>query len=68
MSNVTQFLSNSLNNGKDKVIHNKTHKVLKEMTGDHYIEFRVEDFASLFPIWPIVEFPLPPPAPPKTRE
>ncbi len=49
-----------MNEGKGKVIHNKTNKVLKEMTGDHYIEFHVEDFASLFPVWPIVELALAP--------
>ena len=67
MSNESQFLANSLNKDKGKVIHNKTHKVLKEMTGNHYIEFHVEDFAGLFPIWQIVELPLPPPVPQKMR-
>ncbi len=35
-SNKTQFLVNSMNKGKGKVIHDKTNKVLKEMTGNHY--------------------------------
>jgi hypothetical protein len=49
-----------MNDGKGKVIHNKTHKVLKEMTGNHYIEFHVKDFAGLFPVWLIIEFALAP--------
>jgi hypothetical protein len=47
-SNKTQFLADSMNGGKVKVIPNKTNKVLKEMTGDHYIEFHVKDFAAFF--------------------
>ncbi len=66
-SNEARFSADSLNNGKGKVIHDKTHKVLKEMTGNHYIEFHVEDFAGLFPIWQIVELPLTPPVPQKMR-
>jgi hypothetical protein len=60
MSNITPFLANSMNEGKGKVIHNKTNKVLKEMTGNHYIEFHVKDFAGLLPVWPIVELALTP--------
>ncbi len=30
------------------------------MTGGHLIEFHIEDFASLFPVWPIVELTLAP--------
>ncbi len=59
-SDKTQFLADSMNEGEGKVIHNKTNKVLKEMTGDHYIEFQVKDFFSLFPVWPIVELALAP--------
>jgi hypothetical protein len=43
-----------MNKGKGKVIHNKTNKVLKEMTGNHYMEFHVKDFAGLFLVWLIV--------------
>ncbi len=49
-----------MNEGKGKVIHDKTNKVLKEMTGNHYIEFHVEDFASLFPLWLIEELAVAP--------
>jgi hypothetical protein len=45
-SNKTQFLADSINEGKGKVIHDMTNKVLKEMTGNHYIEFQA--FAGLF--------------------
>jgi hypothetical protein len=46
-----------MNDSKGKVIHDKTHK---EMTGDHYIEFHVKDFAGLFPVCAIIEFALAP--------
>ncbi len=60
LSNNTQFSTNSLNEGKDKDIHDKSHKVLKEMTGGHLTKFHAKDFASLFPVWPIVKFALAP--------
>ncbi len=44
-----------MNEGKGKVIHDKTNKVLKD------IEFHVKDFAGLFPFWPIVELAFAPP-------
>jgi hypothetical protein len=59
-SDKTQFSADSMNEGKGKVIHDKTNKVLKEMTGNHYIEFHVEDFASLFPLWLIEELAVAP--------
>jgi hypothetical protein len=46
--------------GKGKVIHNKINKVLKEMKGNHYIEFHIKDFAGIFSVWPIVESALAP--------
>jgi hypothetical protein len=49
-----------MNVGKGTLIHNKTNKVLKEMTGDHYIEFHIKDYASLFPVWWLVEMALAP--------
>jgi hypothetical protein len=49
-SNKTQSLADSMNDGKGKVIHDKTNKVLKEMTGNHYIELHVKDFAGLFSV------------------
>ncbi len=30
------------------------------MTGDHYTEFHIKDFACLFPVWPFVELALAP--------
>jgi hypothetical protein len=59
-SDDTQFLLDSLNNGSDRVIHDKSNKLLKEMMGRHLTEFHVEDFAGLFPIWPIVKLTLAP--------
>ncbi len=59
-SDNTQFSTDSLNNGEDKVIHEKSHKVLKEMSGGHLTKLHIEDFAGLFPVWPIVEFALAP--------
>ena len=59
-ANETQFLANFLNNGKEKVIHGKTHKVLKEMTGNYFTELHTKGFSGLFPAWPIVEFDLAP--------
>jgi hypothetical protein len=53
-------LLNSLNNGNDRVIHDKSNKLLKEMTGGNLTEFHVKDFAGLFPVWPIVELALAP--------
>jgi hypothetical protein len=59
-SDETQFLADFVNNGKGKVIHDKIHKVSKEMTGYHYTEFHIRDFGGLFPIWLIAEFALAP--------
>ena len=56
-----------MNEVEGKVIHNKTNKVLKEIKGDHYIEFHIKDFAGLFPVWPIVEFALTPSGTSKNR-
>jgi hypothetical protein len=42
------------------VIQDKSNKLLKEMMGGHLTEFHVEDFAGLFPVWPIVELALAP--------
>jgi hypothetical protein len=58
--NNTQFLLDSLNNGNNRVIHNKSNKLLKEMTGRHLTEFHVKDFAGLFPVWPMIELALAP--------
>jgi hypothetical protein len=53
-------LLDSLNNSNNRVIHDKSNKLLKEMTGRHLTEFHVKDFASLFLVWPIVELALAP--------
>ncbi len=50
----------SLNNGDDRVIHDKSNKLLKEMIGRHLTELHVEDFAGLFPVWPIIKLALAP--------
>jgi hypothetical protein len=59
-SNDTQFLLDSLNNGNNRVIHDNSNKLLKEMTGGHLTEFHVKDFVGLFPIWLIVKLALAP--------
>ncbi len=53
-------MPDSLNNGNDRVIHDKSNKLLKEMMGRHLTEFHVEDFSGLFPVWPIFELTLAP--------
>jgi hypothetical protein len=41
---------------EDSVIHNKANKLLKEVKSGHEVHsFYVEDFAGLFPVWPIIE-------------
>jgi hypothetical protein len=60
LSNDTKFSINSLTDGNDKVIHDKSNKLWKEMTGGHLMEFNVKDFIGLLPIWPIVELTLTP--------
>jgi hypothetical protein len=60
LSNNTKYSINFLTDGKDKVIHNKSNKLWKEMTGGHRTEFHVKDFASLFPVWLIVKLAIAP--------
>ncbi len=48
------------NDDNHKEIHGKTHLVFKEMTQDHVTEYHVENYAGLFPIWPIVVVALSP--------
>ena len=44
----------------DKVIHDKSGKMLREIGAGHKIEYIVHDFAGLYPVWPIIEFSLAP--------
>jgi len=44
----------------DKVIHDMSGKVLREIRAGHKIEYIVHDFAGLYPVWPIIEFSLAP--------
>jgi hypothetical protein len=45
----------------DSVIHDKTNKLLKEVKSGHEAHsFYVEDFAGLFPVWPIIELTMSP--------
>jgi hypothetical protein len=48
-------LHEATNNQEDSVIHNKVNKLLKEVKNGHEVHsFYVEDFAGLFPVWPII--------------
>jgi hypothetical protein len=44
----------------DKVIQDKSGKVLREIGAGHKIEYIVHNFAGLYPVWPIIEFSLAP--------
>jgi hypothetical protein len=52
---LNSCLTHWLNNDNNRVIHDKSNRLLKEMTGGHLTEFNIKDFAGLFPVWPIVE-------------
>jgi hypothetical protein len=60
-SDDTSFSTNLSEEGDtDKVIHNKSGKLLREIGAGHKIEYIVHDFAGLYPVWPIIEFSLAP--------
>jgi hypothetical protein len=46
---------------EDSVIHDKANRLLKEVKIGHEVHgFYVEDFAGLFPVWPIIELAISP--------
>jgi hypothetical protein len=54
-------LHKATNKQEDSVIHNKVNKLLKEVKNRHEVHsFYVEDFAELFPVWPITELAMSP--------
>ncbi len=49
------------NDKDDGVILNRVNKLLREMKSRHEVDsYHVEDFAGLFPVWPIVELAMSP--------
>jgi hypothetical protein len=52
--------NNQTKDGKDKTVHDKINMVVQEIQGEHLINYHAEDFASLFPVWPIIEFVITP--------
>ena len=44
----------------NKVIHDKSGKVLREIEAGHKTKYIMHDFAGLYPVWPIMEFSLAP--------
>jgi hypothetical protein len=57
-STSNEDLPDTDDNNRDKVIHDKANKVLKEKSGDYTITYLVEGFAGLLPVWPFNEFPI----------
>jgi hypothetical protein len=46
---------------EDSVIHDKANRLLKEVKSGHEVHsFYIEDFAGLFPVWPIIELAMSP--------
>ena len=50
LSDNTHFSTNSTTESDNRVIHDRTNKVLRKMVDGHKTNFLVEDFVGLFPV------------------